>query len=102
MIRPGGVGMSPIAACTVTDFPHPDSPTIASVRPRSSASETPAHRLHDAAVGGELDAQVADLEQAHSTDLIRGSSASRSPSPSRLKASTVTLIAAAGKRNSCG
>src|SRR5690606_41660357 len=29
VIRPGGRGISPIMACTATDLPQPDSPTMA-------------------------------------------------------------------------
>ncbi len=37
VMRPGGMSISPMIACTVTDLPQPDSPTTASVRPRSTA-----------------------------------------------------------------
>src|SRR3546814_17443446 len=49
------------------------------------------------AVGGlEVDREVANLEQAHER-FIFGSSASRSPSPKRLMASTVIRMARPGK-----
>ena len=84
-----------------------------------------AHRLYDAAVGVELDPQPVYFKQCihrasriaasvrfaksasyrqnvHSVPRMRASSASRSPSPSRLKASTVMLINTAGKISSWG
>ena len=36
-IFPGGCGMSPMMARLVTDFPDPDSPTIASTSPRCTS-----------------------------------------------------------------
>ena len=41
LTSPGGVCISPIMLLAVTDLPHPDSPTIASVSPSSTANETP-------------------------------------------------------------
>ena len=35
-MRPGGFGINPINALEVTDFPEPDSPTIANVSPFSN------------------------------------------------------------------
>jgi len=63
-----------------------------------------AHRVDGAAVGIEFDVQVPNVQQRlrHSRDLMRASSASRNPSPSRLNASTVTEMNAAGKISSCG
>jgi hypothetical protein len=40
-IRAGGFGSRPMIESAVTDFPHPDSPTMPSVRPRSTEKETP-------------------------------------------------------------
>src|SRR5688572_26055998 len=40
-MRPGGCGTSPMIESAVTLFPHPDSPTMPSVRPRSSVRSTP-------------------------------------------------------------
>src|SRR5919197_734419 len=40
-IFPGGFGMSRISDSAVTDFPHPDSPTMPSVSPAASSNETP-------------------------------------------------------------
>ena len=56
----------------------------------------PVDRAQHAARGGELDRQVPDLDQSHQRFSF-GSSASRSPSPIRLKASTVTRMATPGK-----
>ena len=36
LMRPGGFGINPINALEVTDFPEPDSPTIANVSPFSN------------------------------------------------------------------
>src|SRR5690606_32152532 len=62
------------------------------------------HGLHDAAIGVELDPEITHIQQlsTHSTLLMRTSSASRRPSPSRLKASTVTLMNSDGKISSWG
>ena len=102
VILPGGAGMSPIAAWTVTDFPQPDSPTIASVLPASTPRLTPRTAWTTPPCVANSTRRPSISEQPHSTDLSRGSSASRSPSPSRLKARTITLITAAGAMNSCG
>src|SRR4051812_23715261 len=40
-IRPGGCGTSPMIESAVTLLPHPDSPTMPSVRPASSSKLTP-------------------------------------------------------------
>src|SRR5260221_12202483 len=40
-ILPGGMGMSRMSDSAVTDFPHPDSPTIPSVSPAASSNDTP-------------------------------------------------------------
>src|SRR5690606_22304563 len=53
------------------------------------------YRAGHALVGVEVGPEVLHLEQRHQL-LSRGSSASRSPSPTRLKASTVTTIARPG------
>src|SRR5262245_53449559 len=71
-----------------------------------------AHGLHDAAVRVELDVQVLHVEDrarrgklergAHSRPRRRTSSASRKPSPSKLNASTATLMKSAGNMSSWG
>ena len=40
-IRAGGFGISPISDSAVTDFPHPDSPTIPRVFPASTVKLIP-------------------------------------------------------------
>src|SRR5690606_34774323 len=65
---------------------------------RLAGLERERHAVHgagDALVGVEVCPQVLHLEQRHQL-LSRGSSASRSPSPTRLNASTVTTIARPG------
>src|SRR5678815_537280 len=57
----------------------------------------PVHRLHHALVGVEVHREVPDREQIGHTPFIRGSSTSRSASPSRLNESTVAMIARPGK-----
>ena len=49
----------------VTLLPQPDSPTIPSVSPGSTAKETPSTAWTTPVLGGEADPQVRDLEQAH-------------------------------------
>ena len=41
LIRPGGVGINPMIASEVTDFPHPDSPTRPRTSPAATSNETP-------------------------------------------------------------
>src|SRR4029450_5033197 len=59
------------------------------------------HGPERAAMGLEVDRQIADFEQCHARRPAQrfsfGSSASRKPSPSRLKASTVMRMARPGK-----
>src|SRR5579883_1121750 len=54
-------------------------------------------RVHDAADGREVDGQRLDFDERHRYRFSLGSKASRSPSPKRLKASTVTRIMRPGK-----
>ena len=54
------------------------------------------HRAETPTGGGELDRQIANFEQGHQRFNF-GSSASRSPSPNRLNASTVIRMANPGK-----
>ena len=46
-----------------TLLPHPDSPTIPSVSPRSTANETPSTALTTPSSVVEVDLEVLDLEQ---------------------------------------
>ena len=85
-------GSSPRIASDVTDLPEPDSPTMPSV---SDAREIEAHvvdRVDDAVVGLEVDGEIADREDGFAGHQCRdwGSKASRSASPRKLTASTVS------------
>ena len=62
----------------------------------------PAHGLHFPAPGEEAGRQVADGKDGRAHLRNRGSSASRSPSPRKLKANMVSEMAAAGKKSWCG
>ena len=62
-MRPGGCGTSPMIDSAVTLLPQPDSPTMPSVRPRSSVKLDAVDRPHLAVVGVEDGAQAADFEQ---------------------------------------
>ncbi len=53
----------------VTDLPQPDSPTIPSVLPSSTAKQIAVHRADDALAGEEVRLQVVDLEEAASVFL---------------------------------
>ncbi len=88
----------------VTDLPHPLSPTIPSVSPRPSASDTPSTALTTPSrvwkcVRSSLTASTGTAcslgrDACYGAHHIRrascGSSMSRNPSPTRLIASTVT------------
>src|SRR5207247_6008133 len=66
--------------------------------PRPDAEADAVHRLHEPVLGVEMDGEVADLEQgAHRTPRSRGSRRSRRVSPTRLKASTVSMMAKPGQ-----
>ena len=100
-ILPGGSGISRRIDIAVTDLPQPVSPTIATVSPALDVERHALDRAHHAVGRAEMRLQVVDLEQRHdaaySRFARRGSSASRSPSPSRFTASTVTERNIAGK-----
>ena len=65
----------------VTDLPHPDSPTIPSVRPRSTEKLTPSTARTTPSRVKKCVVQIADLEERHVyVSRVRGSSASRRPS----------------------
>ena len=74
-MRPGGCGTRPMIDSAVTLLPQPDSPTMASVRPASTAKLTPSTARELAVVGAEEGAQVADLEQRAHRALGRGARA---------------------------
>src|SRR2546430_796357 len=57
--------------------------------------------LHEAVLGGEMHGEVVHLEElAHRTPRMRGSRRSRRVSPTRLNASTVSMMARPGKSTS--
>ena len=58
-----GERVSPISVITVTDFPEPDSPTIATTSPRSRVNENPVHGVHEAVFGRERDLKVLHVQQ---------------------------------------
>ena len=93
--RGPGSRSAPSPRASTTLLPEPDSPTMPTTSPASSVEVEPIHGAEHAARGRELDGQVADFEQRHQRFSL-GSSASRSPSPNRLKASTVSRIARPG------
>ena len=101
-MRPGGIAISFSTDIAVTVLPQPDSPTTPSVSPRSMREVDAVDRLHHAVVGGEVGLQAPDLEQRRHQITRRGSSASRSPSPMKLMASTARKIAAPGNSAQCG
>ena len=102
-MRPGGMAISFSTESAVTVLPQPDSPTTPSVSPRRDREVDAVHRLHHAVVGGKVRLEAANFEQRlghHIT--LRGSSASRRPSPMKLMVSTARKIAAPGNSAQCG
>ena len=107
--RPGG-GSNPKSERTVTDLPHPDSPTRQTISPRvdvevdaldgANACRRPGaetRRRGRAPRAAQIVAAMRDDARAHrSCSPRRGSSTSFNPSPSRLKPSVVTRIATPG------
>ena len=97
----GGWGTSRRIESAVTLLPLPDSPTTASVWPACTSNETPSTARTTPASPKKCVWRFSDPQQrfgAH--DLLPvtrlGSSASRSPSPRKLKAITVRKIASPG------
>ena len=98
---PGGLGTSCIIDSAVTLLPEPDSPTMASVSP-SSRSKLVLSTALIILVLSTLNWVVRCLTSSSFAMwrllyLSLGSSASRRPSPSRLKDRTVSAIAMPGK-----
>ena len=93
-ICPGG-GTSRMIDSDVTLLPQPDSPTSPSTSPRSMAKLTPS-------TARTVPAPVANCVRRPSTDssatqtFSRGSRVSRSQSPSRFTANTVSMMARPG------
>ena len=102
---PAAPGSAAGSTSTVTDLPQPLSPTMARVSPASMWKERPSTARTTPSGRAEMRLQVLDLEQGaigHSRFAMRGSSASRSPSPSRFTASTVIDRNTAGKKHDVG
>ena len=92
-ILPGGSGMSRMMDIALTLLPQPLSPTIPRVLPLVERVADAVDRMDHAFPREEVCLEVADLQQgAHLVSLVRGSIASRKPSPTKLKASTVTAM----------
>ena len=125
--RPGGMSISFSTLRAVTVLPEPDSPTTASVSPRSTVRSTPSTartmpssvlnqvfklrisskgpRAPSTGVAGARGSlEVDDRLAARSLIQItrRGSNASRSPSPMKLIVSTARKIADPGNSAQCG
>ncbi len=99
-ILPGGSWISRRIDIEVTDLPQPDSPTMPTRLAGIDVEGQALDRAHHAVRRAEMGLQVLDFEQRHrrySRFARRGSSASRSPSPSRFTARTVTDRKIAGK-----
>ena len=87
-------GSSRSRARAVSDLPEPLSPTMPSFS-APSVSDTPRTALLPTMRRRKLDGEIIDLDQ-HAQPRCFGSSTSRKPSPSRLKASEATKIAIPG------
>ena len=101
-----------------TVLPEPDSPTMPSVRPRSSVNDTPSTACTSAAVGLEVRRHVVDREQRRGCGRgvvgvgagsvvghrppSRTSKWARTTSPRKFSASTVKKIMSAGSNTMCG
>ena len=99
-ILPGGSAISRRIDIEVTDLPQPDSPTIATVSPASMWNDTPSTARTMPSGVAKWVCRFSTSSRAmlgQSRFASRGSSASRSPSPSMLTASTVMQRKIAGK-----
>ena len=96
-----GQGISPISASMVTLLPEPDSPTIPRDLALLQREVEILDRMQQAARGLEGDLEIADFDQGHQCFSF-GSRASRSPSPIRLKASTVMKMPVQGMTTTQG
>ena len=94
-------GSRPISASAVIVLPEPDSPTTPRLSPRSSENET-SRTTRRALRRRQVDGEVCDFEQHSAPRPQFGSSASRRPSPSRLRPSTESATARPGKIASRG
>ena len=86
---------SPRTAEASVVFPQPLSPTTPTMRPAGTVRLTCAEGLHRAPRRGELDGEIADLQDRLRRDrqfrLSLGSKASRRASPRNVKPSVVTI-----------
>ena len=91
------LGTRPMIESAVTDLPQPDSPTSAS-SPLLDVNDTPSTARTTPSRSEEVRLQVADAEDGprHHVSLVRGSSASRRPSPMKLSSDHQLEITAAG------
>ncbi len=98
-ILPGGSWISRRIDIEVTDLPQPLSPTTASVSPASMWKDRPstARTTPSAVPKWVCRRSTSSSAMRQSLLAMRGSSASRSPSPSRFTASTVIDRNTAGK-----
>ena len=99
---PGGCGISFINALLVTDFPEPDSPTMASVSPCFKSKFTPRTACTRPAYVLKFIFKFLTSKMVSAifhTSYLRsfGSSASRKPSPTALNAKIVNEMKIAGK-----
>ena len=98
-----GFCSSPMMESDVTDLPEPDSPTTASISPFSMEKVTPSTALTTPLrVGNSVTRSLTSSIAIGYRLLDLGSTASRMPSPRRLNASTVSVIARPGKTMACG
>ena len=97
---PAGGGSSPMTASTETLLPEPDSPTTHSTSPGATVRSTDSTALNRPRAVSKATERCVHLQQRAAHLRNFGSSASRSPSPSRLNAMTVTRIARPGKVSS--
>ena len=104
---PGGTGTSPMSDKAVTVLPEPDSPTSPTICPRPTSKETssstrtwprsPWNSVRRLRTLSTLSAAIAGAQP-----FMEGSRASRSPSPTKLNASTAIRIATPGATATIG
>ncbi|CJC62564.1 Uncharacterised protein [Streptococcus pneumoniae] len=107
-MRPGGFGINPINALEVTDFPEPDSPTIANVSPFFKSKVTPRTACTSPACVSKETCKSFTSNNVFifASPLfylrIFGSNASRNPSAIKLNAKINILMTTAGMNIICG
>ena len=102
-MRPGGMAISFRTESAVTVLPQPELADDADGFAAMDRQVDAVHGLHHAVVGGKVRLEAANFQQRflHQSTL-RGSSASRRPSPMKLMVSTVKKMAAPGNNAQCG